>query len=95
MGNLHDRQRTRGNPLKIPDLVEILRGEIAEKPFAEKITIVGDVLFVAEAEIGSSQLSAVWRVKKIDTTTGILVTWADGNANFDNIATDLTTLTYS
>lgn len=50
---------------------------------------------MAKAEAGSSQSDAVWRAKKIDETSGIIITWADGDTNFDNVATDLTALTYS
>lgn len=62
---------------------------------AKKITTSGTSIYVATAKIGSSQASAVWQVKKIDTSSGVVITWADANANFDNVATDLTTLTYS
>lgn len=62
---------------------------------ATKVTESGLVTYVAEATPGSSQSSAVWRVQKIDETTGAVITWADGNTNFDNVATDLTALTYS
>ena len=62
---------------------------------SKKITVSGDNTYVASAPIGSAQASAVWQVKKIavvgsDTT----ITWADGDSNFDNVATDLTVLTY-
>ncbi len=62
---------------------------------ALKITTVGSVSYVAIAPAGSSQASAVWQVKKIDETTGTVITWADGNTNFDNVASDLTALSYS
>jgi len=62
---------------------------------ATKVTVVGSVSYVGVALPGSSQASPVWKCKKIDETTGLVMTWADGNANFDNIATDLTSLSYS
>jgi len=37
----------------------------------------------------------VWRVKRIDTSTGVIEQWADGNTDEDNIITDFTALTYS
>lgn len=61
---------------------------------AVKVTVSGSVTYVGEAVIGSAQSAAVWRCKKIDETTGTIITWADSNSNFDNVATDLTTLTY-
>lgn len=65
------------------------------KKYALKMTTVGSVDYVAEADTGTATSAALWRAKKVDSTTGILITWADGNANFDNSATDLTALTYS
>jgi hypothetical protein len=60
-----------------------------------KITTSGSITYVAFAPVGSSQASAVWQCQKLDETTGMVVTWADGNANYDNVATDLTALSYS
>jgi hypothetical protein len=62
---------------------------------AVKVTVSGSVTYVAKAAIGSAQSAAVWQCQKIDETTGTVITWADGNANFDNVATDLTALSYS
>lgn len=63
--------------------------------FARKETVVAAVTYVAEALPGTLQATAGWRVRKEDATTGLVITWADGDNNFDNVATDLTTLTYS
>lgn len=62
---------------------------------AMKVTQSGDITYMAFAAPGTAQGTAKWQVKKIDASGGIVTTWADGNANFDNIATDLTTLDYS
>jgi hypothetical protein len=52
--------------------------------------------YVAEAVPGSSPISAVWRVKRIETSGGnTAITWADGDGNFDNVATDLSGLVYA
>ena len=65
------------------------------------VEAAGDFTWVAEALPGTTQGSASWRVKSLqDTTTGgtqtITTLWADGNGNFDNIATSpLSGLTYS
>lgn len=42
------------------------------------------ILYVGEAVPGSLDTDAVWRIKKIDETTGLSVLWANGNTNFDN-----------
>jgi hypothetical protein len=58
------------------------------------MTVSGSITYVAKAQVGSAQASAVWQCQKIDETSGTVITWADSNANFDNVATDLTALTY-
>lgn len=63
--------------------------------YALKVTEVGSVTYVAVAAPGTAQATAKWQVKKIDQTSGVVVTWADGDCNFDNVSTDLTSLTYS
>lgn len=63
--------------------------------YSLKETVVGTIIYLARALPGSSQSNPVWQAMKVDGTTGIVVTWADGNSNFDNVATDLTTLSYS
>jgi hypothetical protein len=68
---------------------------LPKKAEALKMTTVGSVDYIGEAAVGTAASAALWRAKKVDSTTGIIITWADGNANFDNSATDLTTLTYS
>jgi len=69
--------------------------QVSDGPMAVKVTVSGSVTYVGVAAPGSAQSSAVWQCKKVDETTGTVVTWADSNANFDNVATDLTALTYS
>ena len=64
-----------------------------EPDFATKVTTVGSVTYVAVAPIGSSQASAVWKAKKVDTTSGTVITWAD-SGKFSQVATDLTALSY-
>lgn len=49
-------------------------------------------LFVCRASIGSALSDAVWQIMRVDTTSGIVVTWADGNSNYDNVATDSATV---
>lgn len=84
-------------------VVEILGfdGQSLQRPIAEalntKVVTSGGVTYIAQSAPGTAQATALWRVKKIDdsvagTTT---ITWADGNANFDNVATDLASLSYS
>ncbi|MDV7397294.1 hypothetical protein RZS08_38190, partial [Arthrospira platensis SPKY1] len=62
---------------------------------ALKLTESGNYTYVAKAPVGTLESASAWKVFRIDETTGLKITWADGNANYDNVATDLTTLTYS
>ena len=49
----------------------------------------GDILYVCKALIGSVKTDPVWRIKKVD---GMDIEWCDGNALYDNVATDLATV---
>lgn len=64
---------------------------------AKKITVDGTSTYIATAQPGTVQSAASWQVQHIDESVAgtTLITWADGNANFDNVATDLTVLSYS
>lgn len=62
---------------------------------AMKIVVSGSITYVGKATIGSSGASAVWQVQKIDETSGTIITWADGNDNFDNVWNNYASLTYS
>ena len=64
---------------------------------AMKVTTVGNVTYIGKAKTGAAQATAKWQCQKIDSsvTDTVVITWADGNAEFDNIATDLTSLSYS
>jgi len=55
----------------------------------------GVYTYIGEAVIGSSAASAVWRVKRLDETSGLIILWADGNENFDNVWNNYATLTYN
>ena len=76
-------------------------GTNLQRPVAEalnaKITVSGGITYIAQAAPGTSQATALWRVKKVDASVAgtTTITWADGNSNFDNLATDLTSLSYS
>lgn len=63
--------------------------------YAVKMTESGAITYIAKAAVGSAAAAAVWQVQKLDETSGIVITWADGDSDFDNVATDLTALIYS
>jgi len=62
---------------------------------AVKITVSGTDKYVGLAKPGTAQATAKWQVMKIDTASGTVITWADGDSDFDNVATDLPVLSYS
>lgn len=66
---------------------------VADGALATKITVAGGYTYIGEAIPGVAQATAAWRCSRIDAS-GTTV-WADGNGNFDNVATDLTSLSYS
>ena len=51
--------------------------------------------YTGEASVGASENNPVWRIKRIDETTDIVLLCADGNTNFDNIWTNREALSYS
>lgn len=52
------------------------------------------IIYIGKAPIGSSESNAVWQVVKLDTSSGLIKTWADGDASFDNVWADRASLTY-
>lgn len=62
---------------------------------SQRIDDGGTILYVGEAEIGALDSAAAWRIKKLDTTGGLTLLWADGDSNYDNVWDDRTTLNYS
>lgn len=62
---------------------------------AVKVQTSGDITYLGLAATGTAQSTAKWQARKIDASSGVVITWADGNSNFDNVATDLSALTYS
>jgi hypothetical protein len=62
-----------------------------------KIVKVGSVTYIAQAAPGTAESTAKWQAYMVDSSVEgtTLITWADGDANFDNVATNLSGLTYS
>ena len=83
----HGRQGglSTGQPFKFTDGLD----------YAIKITEDGTDTYIAYAIPGSTEADEVWRAMKLDASSGLVITYADGDNNFDNVATDLTVLSYS
>lgn len=58
-------------------------------------TTAADTTYIGKAPIGSATSSAVWQIKKLNTSSGVIITWADGDALFDNVFDDRASLTYN
>lgn len=58
-------------------------------------TTTPSVTYVGEAVPGTAAGTSAWRIKKIDETSGLVISWADGNGNFDNNWNNRASLTYS
>ena len=64
--------------------------------FSQHIVTSGNYTYVMKAVPGTDLTSASWQMSRIyETCDDILVEWADGNANFDNVASDYATKVFS
>ena len=56
----------------------------------------GNISYLGEALPGSLTSAPVWRIRKLNmASSDLVITWADGNDNFDNIWDNRLSLTYS
>ncbi len=62
--------------------------------YALRMATVGSVDYVGEAAIGTATSAASWRVKKVDSTSGTVITWA-GTGTFNQVWDNYASLTYS
>lgn len=74
-------------------------GSFSTPNYAKATYEDGDIMYLCYAAMGASLSDAAWQIQKVDFgTTPSQTKWCDGNANFDNTATDLATVkghTYS
>lgn len=69
-----------------------------DMPYAKQTDFVTDnLIYRGEAAVGSLVSAPAWRIRKlvIGVDGDVSETWADGNANFDNVWDDRLSLTYS
>lgn len=65
--------------------------------YTKRVDFVGDTIYKAEAVPGSLETDAVWRMYKIEVSPvdgDVIETYADGNADFDNVWANHLTATY-
>jgi hypothetical protein len=66
----------------------------ADRALATRLDDSADpITYIGKAVVGSAESAAVWQIAKLDTTSGLVKTWA-GNAGFTNVWEDRTSLTY-
>lgn len=53
------------------------------------------IIYIGKAPVGSDEGDAVWQISKLDTSSGVITTWADGDASFNNVWDDRASLSYS
>ena len=58
-------------------------------------SVYPDISYAGKALAGSATSSAVWQIKKINESSGVVITWADGNTDYDNIFNNRESLSYS
>ncbi len=62
--------------------------------FTLRLETVGDIDYIGEANIGTATSAASWRIKRIDSSSGMVLEWASTGA-FDQVWDDRATLSYS
>lgn len=83
-----------GNPIPVSGTVTTS----SATPLATRIDEASSTItYIGEATAGSATSGALWRIKRMDTGTSpqTIITWADGNTNFDNIYDNRAGLSYS
>mgnify|MGYP001546679273 CR=1 FL=1 len=61
-----------------------------------KITVDGSDTYIGLAKPGTAQATAAWKALKISVSgSDTTLEFADGDTEYDNVATDLTALSYS
>lgn len=53
-----------------------------------------NIQYVGKAGLGSATGDAVWQIKRIDSTSGTVITFADSDDKYDNIWDNRESLTY-
>lgn len=58
-------------------------------------TTTTGVTYIGKALIGTSSADNDWAIQKMDETGDLIITWADGNDNFDNVWDNRASLVYA
>lgn len=63
--------------------------------YTTRIVASGNYTYIGKALIGTATSAASWQVQRIDATSGTVILWADGDADFDNVWDNYASLSYS
>jgi len=58
-------------------------------------TTTANTTYIGKAPIGSATSSAVWQIAKLDTSSGLIKTWAAGSSSFNQVWNDRASLTFN
>ena len=53
------------------------------------------VLYLGQAQPGTATSASLWQIMRIDTTSGVVITYANGSGAYTNIWNDRASLPYS
>lgn len=80
---------------KQDDIIDAINGISGTTNKTTRIATVGSITYIGNAAMGADAAAAVWQIKRLDATSGLIKLWADGNDNFDNVWNDRASLSYS
>lgn len=83
---------TTANPLP----VAIISGASGETAYALKLDeSASPITYIGQAVPGTVGSAALWSIKRMDETSGLVITWASGSAAFNQVWDDRASLIYS
>lgn len=54
-----------------------------------------NIQYIGKAKVGTATSAASWQIRELNETSGTVITYADGDAAFDNVWDNRESLTYS
>ena len=70
-------------------------GGITPQAFRLDDVTTADVTYLGLADIATTTSAASWQIRKMDESSGLVITWADGDDEFDNVWDNRASLSYS
>jgi hypothetical protein len=104
MGYRSDIDAASGNLTAITNDISNLNSRVEDLEMGVSLALKYDqdadpptVAYLGQASPGTATSSALWRIQKLTFSVDgdVAVTWADGNADFDNVWDNRASLSYS